>query len=63
MSYRFKFDDVATGESFLVRARDATAAIHWVEENRIGVFDCLAQYRDADPMGEPLMTWAPGEPA
>lgn len=62
MSYRFEFQNAATGVKFMVRARDADAAIRYVEQNCAGVFDCLAQYADQEPLGEPLMTWASGEP-
>lgn len=62
MSYLFEFADVATDERRIVRARDAESAIAWVEKNRDGVFDCIAQYREIDPPGDPLVRWERGEP-
>ena len=62
MSYLYQFRNVATQEEFFVRARDAEAAIKYVEDKMAGVFDCVAQFQDADPIGTPLMTWPPGEP-
>lgn len=62
MTYRYLFSEVATDKRFVVRARDAEAAIRWVENNLSGEFDCLAQYADKEIPGEPLATWEPGEP-
>jgi hypothetical protein len=60
MSYVYTFRNIGTNALVRVKARDARAAIEYVEKNLRGVFDCLG-FADAATPDVTIQTYHPGE--